>query len=99
MTQKSKSGRFILPTPEEDAAITAAAMSDPDNPIITEAEWARMKPAPKRPVGRPPVEAPKTRITLRLSQHIVDQFRATGRGWHTRLNAALDEWLKDHPTP
>lgn len=97
MTQKSKSGRFILPTPEEDAAITAAAMSDPDAIPMTDEEWANARPAPpKRPVGRPPVAVPKTRITLRLSRRVVDQFRASGDGWHTRLNAALEDWLKDH---
>ena len=35
----------ILPTPEEDAAITAAAMSDPDAIPYTDTEWAAVKPA------------------------------------------------------
>lgn len=87
-------------TPEEDAVITAAAMSDPDSIPMTGEEWARARPVLKRPVGRPKVEYPKTRITLRLSSHVVDRFRASGEGWHTRLNAALEDWLKDHsPSP
>jgi len=35
----------IFVTDEEDAAITAAALSDPDNPPLTDEELARMRPA------------------------------------------------------
>jgi len=35
----------ISPTDEEDAAIHAAALSDPDNPPLTDADFARMRPA------------------------------------------------------
>lgn len=34
----------ILPKPAEDAAITAAAMSDTDAVPFTDAEWAQVKP-------------------------------------------------------
>ena len=34
----------ILPTPEEDAAITAAAQADPDALPLTDAEWVAVKP-------------------------------------------------------
>jgi len=37
--------RLRMPTDEEDAAITAAALSDPDNPPLTEDDFARMRPA------------------------------------------------------
>lgn len=50
-------------------------------------------------LGRPPVAAPKRNITLRLSQAVVDQFRASGKGWQTRIDDALKEWLKDHSLP
>ena len=39
---KLKAGT-ILPSPEEDAAITAAAMSDPDAQPLTDAEWQEFK--------------------------------------------------------
>jgi len=35
----------IFVTDEEDAAITAAALSDPDCPPLTDAQLARMRPA------------------------------------------------------
>lgn len=46
--------------------------------------------------GRPVAETTKERITIRLSPDVVDQFRATGAGWQTRIDAALADWLKEH---
>jgi uncharacterized protein (DUF4415 family) len=46
---------------------------------------------------RGPQRAPtKQRITIRLSPEVVEQFRATGDGWQTRVDAALQDWLKSH---
>lgn len=48
-----------------------------------------------RPVGS--VKAvPKVSTTIRLSQDVVDRFRASGDGWQTRVDAALKDWLKTH---
>ena len=41
----------------------------------------------------------KERITIRLSRDVVERFRATGDGWQTRVDAALQEWLKAHKSP
>jgi uncharacterized protein (DUF4415 family) len=38
----------------------------------------------------------KARITIRLSPDVVETFRATGTGWQTRMDAALQDWLKTH---
>lgn len=38
----------------------------------------------------------KQRITIRLSRTVVEHFRATGDGWQTRMDAALQDWLKTH---
>ena len=52
----------------------------------------------KRKLGvRGPQRAPtKERITIRLSREVVEQFRESGAGWQTRVDAALREWLKNH---
>ncbi|WP_341674956.1 BrnA antitoxin family protein [Niveibacterium sp. SC-1] len=84
----------IKPTPEEDAAITAAAMSDPDATPFTDEEWEAVKPLVKR--GRPFADITKERITIRLSPEVVQAFRASGDGWQTRVDAALKDWLKTH---
>ena len=46
---------------------------------------------------RGPQRAPtKQRVTIRLSPEVVERFRATGDGWQTRVDAALQDWLKSH---
>lgn len=84
----------LLPTPEEDAAITAAAQADPDATPLTDAEWAEAKPKARR--GRRLAAVTKERITIRLSRDVVESFRASGEGWQTRVDSALKDWLKTH---
>jgi len=88
---KLKTGT-ILPTPAEDAAITAAALADPDAIPFTDAEWAQVKPLVRR--GRPLGSGSKTQVTLRLDVEVVEKFRATGDGWQTRINDALKSWVR-----
>jgi uncharacterized protein (DUF4415 family) len=46
---------------------------------------------------RGPNKAPtKKRISIRLSAEVVEKFRASGAGWQTRMDAALQDWLKTH---
>jgi uncharacterized protein (DUF4415 family) len=48
-------------------------------------------------VGRPPYAAPrKAPVTLRLDVDILEKLKASGRGWQTRVNDALRDWLKTH---
>ena len=35
--------------------------------------------------------------TVRFDLDILAAFKATGKGWQTRMNDTLREWLKDHP--
>lgn len=44
-----------------------------------------------RPRGRPPVEEPKEKLTMRLDADIVRHFRESGPGWQSRINDALKE--------
>ena len=90
---KLKAG-IILPTPAEDAAITAAAMADPDAVPLTDAEWEQVKPLVRR--GRPLGSGTKTQVTLRLDVEVVEKFRASGDGWQTRINEALKSWVRTH---
>ncbi|MCA0241171.1 MAG: BrnA antitoxin family protein [Proteobacteria bacterium] len=46
---------------------------------------------------RGPQKSPtKERITIRLSRDVLERFRATGDGWQTRVDSALQDWLKKH---
>lgn len=97
MYLKTKSGRKVyLPTPEEDAAITAAAESDPDARPLTDEEWETVKPTLRR--GRPPGQrALKVPTTIRFDADVLAALKAGGPGWQTRVNDAMREWLKAHP--
>lgn len=70
---------------------------------LSAADMAKFRPAAevlpsplKKKLGvRGPQKSPtKERITIRLSREVVDQFRDSGDGWQTRVDAALREWLK-----
>jgi uncharacterized protein (DUF4415 family) len=80
-----------LPTPEEDAAINAGIASDPDTVELTEEEFAELEPLRRRGGVRRKVET-----TVLPDQEVFDAFLATGRGWQSRLNQALREWLDQH---
>lgn len=82
---------LIRPTTEEDAQITAAALTDPDNLPWTDEDWVKAKPFMLR--GRPLSDLTKKRITIRLERNTLEKFRATGKGWQTRIDKALGEWL------
>ena len=85
----------ISVTDTEDAAITAAAMTDPDAFPLTDAQWVKLKPILR--IGRPKAEVTKERITIRLSRDVLTQFRATGVGWQTRMDLALRQYIAEHP--
>lgn len=92
MQVKSKSGRaFDLPTPKENAAINVGIAADANTYEVPDSQFAHMKR-----VGRPLALVTKERITIRLSRDVIEQFRASGNGWQTRVDAALKDWLKTH---
>src|SRR4051812_13506195 len=47
----------------------------------------------RRGRGRPPLDAPKKLVSLRLDPDVIEAFRAAGPGWQSRLNAALRKHL------
>ena len=94
-TINTRSGRVLqLPTPEEDAIVTAAANADPDAVPLTDAEWETVKPLVRR--GRPLGSGTKTQVTLRLDVDVLEKFKASGDGWQTRINDALKSWVQTH---
>jgi len=43
--------------------------------------------------GRPLLANPKKQVTLRLDPDVIEKFRATGKGWQSRINAELRKVL------
>ena len=39
----------------------------------------------------PPSANPKKQVTLRLDPEVVEKFRATGKGWQSRMSDILDK--------
>ena len=86
-------------TDAEDRTITAAALADRDARPLDEKRLARMRPSSAanaadlirrvRGRGRPPLDAPKRLVSLRLDPEVIERFRATGPGWQSRVNAVL----------
>ncbi len=85
----------ILVSNEEELRIQAGIDADPDAYSLSDEEWEKVKPTVR--MGRPPAEVTKERITIRLSHDVVSQFRATGAGWQTRMDAALRQFIEEHP--
>lgn len=46
------------------------------------------------PRGRPKSAAPKNAVSLRLDPDVIAHFRRGGRGWQSRINAALRKVAK-----
>ena len=98
---KSKVAKQVLPsiTDEEEARIQAGIAADPDNPEWTEEDFRKARPfaevfphlmeSIRRKRGRPASETPRKVVSLRLDQDVIDKFRAGGKGWQARVNAAL----------
>jgi len=81
-------------TVAEDAVITAAALTDPDAQPLSDSELAQFRVMPGRPKSRTPV---KVATTIRFDADVLEALKASGKGWQTRVNAAMREWIKSHP--
>ena len=46
--------------------------------------------------GRPRKARPKVNATFRLDADLLDAIRATGKGWQTRINAVLRQWMAQY---
>jgi len=78
---------IVLPTPDEDAEITAAALSDPDAQPLTDEELSKFRPM--MPSARTIHYDLRERHTLLLDARVMAAFRSTGAGWEERVNKAL----------
>ena len=73
----TRAGREItLPTSEEDAAINAAALSDPDAQPLSDAELVRLRPAR----GRPKAAVKRPMLSMRVDPDVLAHLRASGKG-------------------
>ena len=72
-----------------DEDIARAVAEDPDACRL-DIDWS------KAHVVFPPG---KENVTLRVDRDVLAWFRATGKGFHTRMNAVLRAYMEAHRTP
>lgn len=79
---------------------SATAWTDPDDaPELTDAFFEEADEYVGESLvrrGRPRAASPKQALTVRYDTEVIEAFKATGKGWQTRMNAALKDWLKTH---
>jgi len=82
--------------PEWTAADFAGAR--PASEVLPELFGARNAAELVQPqkTGRPRTRTPKVFTGIRLDADVLEAFRATGKGWQTRMNDALKAWLREH---
>ncbi len=98
MTVKSRKSRPASVDPDDAPEITDGMLARGEwkvgeRPVSAQAGRAALRKALR---GRPKLDAPKRALTVRYDAAVVEAFRATGKGWQTRMNAALLDWLKSH---
>jgi len=82
------------------AMTDAEIQCDEDSPETTASDWegAALKQNGVT-IGRvrgPNKRPKKEQVAIRYSPDVLAAFRATGRGWQTRMDEALKDWLKAH---
>lgn len=95
MSKISKRPTVLMPTTEEDKAITAAARSDPDAQPLSPKQLKAMVPA-RALRGRPKSENKKLLVSVRYSQEVVEFFKSTGDGWQSRMDGVLRQYVARH---
>ena len=93
--------KTILPSAIEEHEIARQAVID--NTVLTAEMIKKIQPVNQFPelgflvkMGRPIADNPKKAVSIRLSPDVLSSFKATGRGWQTRIDNALRDWLKEH---
>lgn len=68
---------------------------DPNDPEAVEGFWKNA--TVRRPGQRGPgKKAKKILLSVRYSPEVVEYFKSTGKGWQTRMDEALKEWVHAH---
>ena len=65
-----------------------------DQLVSAQAGAAALREALSR--GRPKAQSTKQALTVRYDTEVIEAFKATGKGWQTRMNDALKDWLQTH---
>lgn len=87
-----KGRTLVVPDSVEDAQINAGIALDADTFEPTGEQLEQLRPA-----GRPKSDTRKLPVNIRLSPDVVEHFKHGGKGWQTRLDNVLKEYVAKHP--
>ncbi|HGO5855418.1 TPA: BrnA antitoxin family protein [Mannheimia haemolytica] len=46
--------------------------------------------------GRPVSQNKKVSVTIRYSSNVIEAFKATGKGWQSRMNKVLEDYIAQY---
>ena len=92
MSRTSRRPEIVMPTSEEDKAITAGAKADPDAQPLTANQLKAMVPM-RSLRGRPKSTNKKLLVSIRYSPEVVAYFKSTGEGWQARMDSVLRQYV------
>lgn len=95
MSKISKRSSVVMPTLQEDQAITAAAKADPDAQPLTPKQLKSMVPM-RALRGRPKSDKTKQLVSVRYSPEVLEYFKSTGEGWQSRMDSVLRNYVTRH---
>ena len=95
MSKTVKRPTVLMPTVEEDRAITAAARLDPDAQPLKPKQLKAMVPI-RALRGRPKSANRKLLVSVRYSPEVVAYFKSTGEGWQSRMDGVLRKYVTRH---
>jgi uncharacterized protein (DUF4415 family) len=102
-----KPGTTSKSLPMNDRAVAAAIARAPERVEDPECPYDPNDPAAvaefwkgasvRRPGQRGPgKKAKKILLSVRYSPEVVEYFQSTGKGWQSRMDEALKEWVDSH---
>ena len=92
MSKASKRPSVVMPSLQQDRAITAAAKADPNAHPLTQKQLESMVPL-RSLRGRPKLANPKQLVSVRYSSEVLEYFRSTGEGWQSRMDGVLRKYV------
>ena len=92
MSKILKRSTVLMPTVQEDKAITTAARSDPDAQPLTPKQLKAMVPL-RALRGRPASANKKLLVSVRYSPEVIAYFKSTGEGWQSRMDGVLRKYV------
>lgn len=92
MSKISKRPSVVMPTSQEDKAITAAATADPDAQPLTSKQLKSMVPM-RALRGRPKSGSTKQLVSVRYSPEVLAYFKSSGEGWQSRMDGVLRDYV------